>query len=283
MRDLKGRTGVVTGAGSGIGRALALALAREGVNLALLDIDASALPALRDEVAALGVEAHAFVLDVSDRAAVRATAAEVARACGDVDILCNNAGVGYRGTSLDETPDEILDWLFGVNVFGIFNVNKAFVPLIKRHGRGGHTVITGSISGLHLMAGRRNGLYTATKMAVVGLAESLRETLEPDGIGVSVLCPGNVATNAPLAGRSRPARFGGPFEREGSTQPRVGMDPADIGRIVIRAIHDNDFYVFPHPSDRVYFGRRVQAMLDGFDCWERTLPELGIDPAQPAL
>ena len=283
MRELKGKTAVVTGAGSGIGRAMASALAREGANVALLDVDEAALPAVRDEVAALGVAAHAFALDVSDRAAVHAAAEVVSDACGDIHILCNNAGVGSRGTSLEDAPDEIFDWLFNVNVFGSFNVTKAFVPLIKRHGQGGHVVITGSISGLHLMTGRKNGIYTATKMAVVGLAESLRETLEPEGIGVSVLCPGNVATNAPLAGRWRPQRFGGPFEREGSTQPRPGMDPADVGRIVVRAIQDNDFYVFPHPSDRVHFMRRVQAMLEGFDRWERVLPELGIDPAQPAL
>jgi len=282
MRDLRGKTAVVTGAGSGIGRAEALALARVGVHVALLDVDERTLPGVRDEVAALGVRAHAFPLDVSDRAAVYAAAAAVERTCGDVHVVCSNAGVAFRGTGIEETPDEIFDWLFNVNVVGMFNVCKAFVPAMQRHGTGGHLVVTGSISGLHLMAGRRNGVYTATKMAVVGLAEALRETLEPQGIGVSVLCPGNVSTNAQQSGRWRPARFGGPFERPEAAQARPGMDPADVGRVVVRAIEDGEFYVFTHPSDRAAFAQRVQGMVDAFDRWEAILPTLGIDPKQPA-
>ena len=280
--DLRGKTAVVTGAGSGIGRAEALALANAGMHIVLLDVDERTLPGVRDEVAALGVRAHAFPLDVSDRSAVQTAAAAVERTCGDVHVVCSNAGVAFRGTAIEETPDEIFDWLFNVNVVGMFNVCKAFVPAMKRHGRGGHLVVTGSISGLHLMEGRRNGVYTATKMAVVGLAEALRETLVPEGIGVSVLCPGNVATNAQHSGRWRPARFGGPFERAEASQPRPGMDPADVGRVVVRAIEDGEFYIFTHPTDRVPFTKRVQGMLDAFDRWEQILPSLGIDPQQPA-
>jgi NAD(P)-dependent dehydrogenase (short-subunit alcohol dehydrogenase family) len=283
MRDLQNKTAVVTGAGSGIGRSVALALAREGVHLALLDVDQRTLPGVCDEVAALGVRAHAFPLDVSDRAAVLAVAAQVGQTCGDIHILCSNAGVAYRGTGIEDSPDEIFDWLFNVNVFGMFNVCKAFVAAIKRHGAGGHVVLTGSISGLHLMEGRRNGVYTATKMAVVGLAEAMRETLEPQGIGVSVLCPGNVATNAQHSGRWRPERFGGAFERAEAAVPRPGMDPDDVGRVVVRAIADGEFYVFPHPTDRPLFQRRVQGMLDAFDRWEQILPTLGIDPKTPAV
>src|SRR5580704_13995326 len=105
MRELRDKTAVVTGAGSGIGRSEALALAREGVHLALLDVDERTLPGVRDEVAALGVRAHVFPLDVSDRAAVLAVAPQVERTCGDVHVLCSNAGVAYRGTGIEDTPD----------------------------------------------------------------------------------------------------------------------------------------------------------------------------------
>ncbi len=283
MRELRDKTAVVTGAGSGIGRSEALALAREGVHLALLDVDERTLPGVRDEVAALGVRAHAFVLDVSDRTAVHAVAEQVERTCGAVHVLCSNAGVAYRGTGIEDTPDEMFDWLFNVNVFGMFNVCKAFVAAIKRHGPGGHVVLTGSISGLHLIEGRRNGVYTATKMAVIGLAEAMHETLEPQGIGVSVLCPGNVATNAQQSGRWRPQRFGGPFDRPEAAAPRPGMDPDDVGRVVVQAIKDGEFYVFSHPSDRVHFQRRLDGMFAAFDRWEQVLPTLGIDPKTPAV
>lgn len=282
MRNLRGKTAVVTGAGSGIGRAEALALADVGVNVVLLDVDERTLPGARDEVAARGVRAHAFPLDVGDRAAVLAVADTVARTCGDVHVLCSNAGVAHRGTAIEETPEEIFDWLFNVNVTGMFNVCKAFVPLLGRHGTGGHLVVTGSISGLHLMAGRRNGVYTATKMAVVGLAEAMRETLEPQGIGVSVLCPGNVATNAQRSGQWRPARFGGPFERPEAAQPRPGMDPALVGRIVVRAIEDGTFYVFTHPDESEPFRARVAEMYDAFDRWGDIIPTLRTDSARPA-
>lgn len=284
MKELRGKTAVVTGAGSGIGRGMVHALAAEGIGaLGLLDIDGALLAAVRDEIGALGVKVAAHVLDVSDRAAVQKAAGTIERELGDVHVLCDNAGVAFRGPSIEDTPDETFDWLFGVNVFGIYNVIKAFVPAMKRHGGGGHLVITGSNTGLHVMTGRRNGVYGATKMAVVGIAESLHETLEPEGIGVSVLCPGMVSTNAQQSGRWRPQRFGGPFEREGASAARPGMDPADVGRIVVRAVKDGTFYIFPHPRDREYVEVRFRAISADFDHWERVLPELGVDPKQAAM
>lgn len=282
MKDLRGKNGVVTAAASGIGRAMARALAGEGVNLALLDIDEPALEAIRTEIAATGVKASAFVLDASDRAAVHATAEQAERTLGDIHILCDNAGVAFRGKSVDETNEDLFDWMMHVNVFGMYDVLRAYVPRMKRHGQPGHIVITGSVSGLHSMPDRLNGIYTATKMAVVGLAENLRATLPAQGIGVSCLCPGVVVSNAPIVGRVRPAKFGGPFEREGGSAPRPGMDAAEIGRVVVHGIKSDEFYLFSHPDDRQFVKARFQAILDGMDRWERTLPELGIDPHQAA-
>ena len=282
MKDLRGKNGVVVGAGSGLGRAMARELASEGVNLALLDIDEPALAAIHTEIAGTGVKASAFALDASDRAAIHATADRVEATLGNVHILCDNAGVAFRGKSVDETDEGLFDWMMHVNVFGMYDILRAYVPRMKRHGEPGHVVITGSVSGLHSMPDRLNGIYTATKMAVVGLAENLRATLPAHGIGVSCLCPGVVVSNAPLVGRVRPAKFGGPFEREGGSAPRPGMDPSEIGRIVVRGIKDDEFYLFSHPDDRQYVEARYQAILDGMDRWERILPELGIDPHQAA-
>lgn len=282
MKELAGKNAVVTGAGSGIGFALARALARENANVALLDIDDALLAEARDAVATLGVRAQAYRVDVGDRAAVHAAAARVERDLGAVHVLCDNAGVAFRGPALDETPDETFDWMFNVNVSGMFNVAKAFITQMRRHRKGGHVVLTGSIAGLHAMRGRRNGIYSATKMAVVGLAEFLRETLPAEGIGVSVLCPGNVVTRAQQSGRWRQERYGGPFEREGANLPRSGMDPDDVGRIVVRGIQDDAFYIFTHPSDRTYVEERFAGMIDAFERWTQVLPELGIDPTLPA-
>jgi NAD(P)-dependent dehydrogenase (short-subunit alcohol dehydrogenase family) len=284
IADLRGKTAVVTGAGSGIGRGMAQALAGAGVaRLGLLDIDQNLLDAARAEFAGGGITVAAHQLDVSDRAAVQRAAAAFEAELGIVHVLCDNAGVAFRGPSIEDTPDETFDWLFNVNVFGIYNVIKAFVPAMKAHGQGGHLVITASNTGLHLIPGRRNGVYGATKMAVVGIAESLQETLEPEGIGVSVLCPGMVKTNAQHSGRWRPQRFGGPFEREGASAARPGMDPADVGRIVVRAITDGTFYIFPHPLDREFVEERFAAISADFDRWERVLPELGVDPKQQVI
>lgn len=250
------------------------------MNLALLDIDPSALETVRREVSATApVEVHTFSVDVSDRAAVHASAGEVERALGNVHVLCDNAGVAFAGKPVDETADELFDWMMHVNVFGLFDVIRAYVPRMQRHGEGGHVVITGSTTGLRSMPDRLNGIYSASKMAVVGLAENLRATLPSSGIGVSCLCPGRVATNALLAGRRRPAKFGGPFELAGADTPRDAMDTAAIGRVVIRGIRDDEFYLFSHPRERRDIQARFQAIAAAMDRWERILPELGIDPA----
>lgn len=250
MDTFKNRVAVVTGAASGIGFAVAQALAREGAHVALVDIQAERLEAARAEIAGLGVEARAFAFDVSERKEVYAAAEAIEKAFGNIHILINNAGVGYRDVPLHETPDGDLDWLFGVNVLGVLNGIKAFVPKIKKHGEGGHVVNAGSISGLYLRSGWNYGLYSATKAAVVFLSEGLREELAPQGIGVSVLCASGVDTEVFSASRVRPARFGGPAPPPpGLADALKGhMAPATVARHVIRAMRDNAFFIITHPQ-----------------------------------
>ena len=193
-----------------------------------------------------GVKVVTEVADVSDRASLHAAAALVRHALGLVQVVCSNAGVGFR-SPLMETPDENFDWLIAVNLTGTFNVAKAFVPAMIASGKPGHLFITGSLVGLFETPANHNGVYTATKMGVLGLATSLRAELESHHIGVSVLFPGLVNTNTRLGGRYRPVRFGGPFERPDSKRSANGMSPDDVGRIAVRAIEDDIFLVQSHP------------------------------------
>jgi NAD(P)-dependent dehydrogenase (short-subunit alcohol dehydrogenase family) len=276
VRDLAGKTAVVTGAGSGLGRGMALALAGAGMNVGVLDIETAWAEETQRAVEALGVRAHAAAVDVSDRAALRTVAAELRSALGPVHVLCNNAGVGFRAP-VHETPDEVVDWLLAVNVVGAFNVVKAFIPAMIEHGAPGHMVVTASEVALFELPTHQNGVYCATKMALLGLATSMRAELSAHGIGVTAFCPGLTNTNSRQSGRHRPERFGGPFDRLDQKREKAGMDPNDAGRIVLRAILDDDFLATTHPiSVREHYLERHERILAALDRWERIVPELGV-------
>jgi NAD(P)-dependent dehydrogenase (short-subunit alcohol dehydrogenase family) len=280
MQDLRGKTAVVGAAGSGIGRALAIALAAEGMNVALLDIRREPIEELRTQLGTHGGKSGAYQVDVGDRGSVRAMADAIERELGDVDLLCSNVGVIFTGTSIDETPDEMFDWMMNVNVGGTFNIVKAFVPNMRKRGKGGHVTVTSSAAGLHIIPNEHFGAYAAAKMAVVGLGEDLRDKLAADGIGVSVIAPGRVFTNAARSGMQRPERFGGPFERENPPPLVDAMDPADAAKIIIRGIRENAPYIFTRLGDRASVERRFNAMLADFDRWDRIIPELHLGPTR---
>jgi NAD(P)-dependent dehydrogenase (short-subunit alcohol dehydrogenase family) len=280
MQELRGKTAVVGAAGSGIGRALAIALAAEGMNVALLDIRREPIEELHTQITAHGGKIGAYQVDVGDRASVRRLAEAVERDLGDVDLLCSNVGVIFTGKPIEETPDEMFDWMMNVNVAGTFNIIKAFVPKMRRRGKGGHVTVTSSAAGLHVIWDQQFGAYAAAKMAVIGLGEDLRDKLAADGIGVSVIAPGRVFTNAALSGMQRPERFGGPFAREDLPRLVDAMDPADAAKIIIRGIRDNAPYIFTRLGDRANVERRFTGMLADFDRWERVIPELQLGPTR---
>lgn len=283
MQDIKGKNAVVVAAASGIGEGIALALARAGANVALIDISPERLEATRAAAAAFGGRIVTEVADVSDRPAISAAAERVRAALGPIQIVCSNAGVGFRRELVD-TPDENFDWLVAVNFTGAYNVMKAFVPAMLASGAPGSYVITASLVSLFETPANNNGIYTATKMGLLGLATSMRAELAPKNIAVGVLFPGLVNTNTRQGGRYRPARFGGPFERPDATRSENGMSPEEIGRIVVRAIEDGTFYIQSHPTDgRRLFIEREKPILDSFAHWEGVLGELGINPGYPVL
>jgi NAD(P)-dependent dehydrogenase (short-subunit alcohol dehydrogenase family) len=266
MEKLEGRVAVITGGASGIGLGMARAFAREGMKLALLDVEDAALAEAKAGLAKLGAEVIGVRADVSDPASLEAAAERVSERFGGIHVVCNNAGV-LVGGPLAESKARDWEWLLGVNLLGVANGIRVFVPRIRAHGGGGHVVNTASVAGLTALPGL--GIYAATKFAVLALSETLREELAPENIGVSVLCPGGVRTRIFEAARNRPAILGGPDADAAPTPSAVaeamGMEPLAVGECVLRAIRANELYVLTHPEFRAAFAARAQAILEAFD------------------
>lgn len=266
MQNFEGRVAVVTGGGSGIGRGLAITLAREGMHVAVADIEQAPAEAVAEELAALGVRSMAMRVDVSDSAQVQAFADRVFNRFGAVHVLCNNAGVVTFKSILDMQLADY-QWVMGVNFFGLVHGLQAFLPRIVQQGGEAHIVNTSSIGGVIPSPGRPVAAYTASKYAIVGLSEMLRGEMEPLGIGVTVLCPGLVSTRLTEAGRNRQAAFGGPeaapghFRTDPNSSVNAGLDPLDVGQMVLSAMRSNQLYVLTGPDIE---GRR-QRIVDRFE------------------
>ena len=227
MQDFKGRTAVVTGAASGIGRGLAERFAQAGMNVVLADIEQHALDRAVNEMAAKQYRVISVPTDTMRRDSVGALAARAIAEFGNVHVLCNNAGVLGRNEGVKpvwELPAADWEWLMGVNFWGVLYGLQAFVPHMLAHGEEGHIVNTASLASW-LPGG---GPYGVTKHGVLSLSESLYADLlrENARIGASVLCPGWVDTKLASAERNRPAALvtdtGGEFGQCGARALHVG-------------------------------------------------------------
>jgi len=233
-RHLAGRTALVTGAASGIGRATALELARRGADLALCDLDEAGLEQTASEALALGREVLARRVDVAQPEAMSDFAGEVHARVEAVDLLVNNAGVAIAGGFLETTLED-WDWIVGVNLRGVVLGCHHFVPPMVRRARGGHVAIVSSAAGF--VASEALAAYCTTKFAVLGLAEALAEELGRHGIGVTAVCPGLIDT--PI---TRSARLRGSYdrpevrERMVESYRRRGYGPERVARNLLRAI-----------------------------------------------
>ncbi|AMJ67904.1 3-ketoacyl-ACP reductase [Hymenobacter sp. PAMC 26628] len=191
MESLKGKIALVTGAGKGIGRATAVALAHEGVHVGLLARTESQLQEVAQELQALGVKTAVAAVDVADRAAVEAAVAQVQQALGPIDILINNAGIGTFAKFLEMEP---ADWehIIQVNLMGVYYVTRAVLPgMIARET--GDIINVASTSGQRASAG--SSAYSASKFALMGLTEALMQEVRKQNIRVSALTPSTVATD----------------------------------------------------------------------------------------
>jgi NAD(P)-dependent dehydrogenase (short-subunit alcohol dehydrogenase family) len=259
VKDLGGRVAVVTGAASGIGKAMATSFADAGMRVMLADIDDAALESARAELAAAGHDVRAVRTDVSradDIEALRDTAFE---AFGAVHVLCNNAGVDSGGP-FASIPQSTWEWVLAVDLWSVIHGCRIFLPQMVEQGVG-HIVNTSSIAaytGMPLSAAP----YVAAKSAVLGISKNLRDELAATapGVGISVLIPGPVRTNMPTSERTRPPDVEAPPESElragvlafiDDLLAREGMDPALVGEMVVRAVTQERFFVLTHP-DEVY-------------------------------
>jgi NAD(P)-dependent dehydrogenase (short-subunit alcohol dehydrogenase family) len=281
MKEFAGKVALVTGAAHGIGLGICRALARQGVSVAMADIAADALEAARAGLAAGGATVAALPLDVSDAAAVARAAAEIEARFGKLHILVNNAGVAAPPKPVSTIALEEWAWLLGVNLYGVIHGIRACLPLIRRHGEGGHVVNTASIAGFQVRPGRGTGGYAATKYAVVALSESLAQELDGSGIGVSVLCPAAVDTTIYQSARRRPPRFGGPFEPPARHPNQIslegGLPPDAVGERVVQAIRDEELFVFTHEEPRAWLEERHRRVLAAFEATRRYNRAHGID------
>jgi NAD(P)-dependent dehydrogenase (short-subunit alcohol dehydrogenase family) len=251
---------------------MARAFLAAGLRVAVADINEAALATAKASLPGLGM---AVKLDVTRAADWERAVDAVEAALGDVEILCNNAGVGQgrfadgREITVAEMPEALWRMVLEINATGAFLGVRSVVPRMLARGTWGHVVNTASTGGL--MAPGGIAAYCASKFAVVGLSESLRAELAPAGIGVSVLCPGGVRSN--LFASSVAVRAGVPGTSEGmatvgSEALRVEqaqrMDPVFVGEMVLRAIAGNAMYVIPHPEYRGHIEERHAALLGAF-------------------
>jgi NAD(P)-dependent dehydrogenase (short-subunit alcohol dehydrogenase family) len=198
--DLTGKTALVTGAASGIGRETALAFARAGADLVVCDLNERGLDEVAGMIRGLGRTVLSRRVDVSKADDVRALADAVHAERDATDILMNNAGVAVGGRFLD-TPLEDWEWLLSINLWGVIYGCHYFVPAMVRRGQGGHVVNVASAAGY--LASSQLAAYATTKFAVVGLSEALRDELVPHRIPVTTVCPGLINTPITTSARMR--------------------------------------------------------------------------------
>jgi NAD(P)-dependent dehydrogenase (short-subunit alcohol dehydrogenase family) len=235
--NLQGRTVLVTGAGSGIGRETALLAARRGADVAICDVDEAGLADVEASAQAFGRSVLARRVDVADREQMRGFADAVHEEAGVVDLLVNNAGVGL-GAGLLESELEDWDWIVAINIMGVVHGCHFFLPPMVERGQGGHVANLSSAAGFY--ATPSLVAYSATKFAVLGLSESLREELQPHGIGVTAICPGIINTPITSSSRMRGAAADpAARERVVALYRRRNYGPDRVARNILKAVERN--------------------------------------------
>jgi NAD(P)-dependent dehydrogenase (short-subunit alcohol dehydrogenase family) len=266
-----GHVAVVTGAASGIGLGLAERFAAEGMRVVMADVEEPALAEAAARLTASGADVLPVVTDVSSAAEVDALRDQTVAKYGAVHLVCNNAGVGGPHGPLWDCPPGEWDWVLGVNLGGVINGVRSFMPLLlKQHAA--HMVNTASIFGAFAGA---LGPYGVSKHAVVALTETLYFNLQAvsaDHVGVSVLCPGAVRTRFGTSARNRPVWAGPPAESGDDERASAeqfdrlaasGASPAEVADIVVDAIRSSRFYILTSANRDEAVTRRGEQIVAG--------------------
>src|SRR5436190_3380133 len=273
MDDLQDKVAVVTGGASGIGFGLASALLAAGCRVVVADVEAAALEkAVAELDAGAAGRVHGVITDVADLAAVEALAASTLDRFGQVDVLCNNAGVSTFNT-IEHLSIDDWKWVLGVDLWGVIHGVHVFLPIMVRQGTPAHIVSTASLAGL-LSGTAQLGPYGVAKVGVVSLSETLRIELAAAGrpIGVSVLCPGLTNTNVLDSDRNRSPELGVETTTEAADTWRetmragfagpTGKEPIEVAEMVVDAILHNRFWVISHGDLKEVVEQRFAEIRD---------------------
>ncbi|MEM8858449.1 MAG: SDR family NAD(P)-dependent oxidoreductase [Chloroflexota bacterium] len=275
MKEFKGKTAVVTGAASGIGKGFAERCAQEGMNVVLADVEERALMHAAEELSAAGGIVLPVATDVSKAETIEALAQKTMDTYGGVHVLFNNAGVG-GGSSIWESTAADWEWVLGVNLYGVINGVRTFIPLMEAQNEPCHIINTASILGLVVAPG--SGVYNVTKYGVVALSETLYHelALQKSNIHVSVLCPAWVNTQILESDRNRP----GELQNAGIEEPEMtpeeeaasaafaqaianGLSPEEVADHIFQAIIEEKFYILTHDVTKPWVKERMERIVNG--------------------
>jgi len=272
MENFKEKVAVITGAASGIGRALAEHCYKQGMKIVLADVEAQALFSLEKEMIESGANALSVVTDVASDEDVKTLTRKTLNTYGRVDLLFCNAGVATGASLWDSTLNDC-KWVVDVNLWGVVHCIRHFVPVMLKQVSPCHIVNTSSMAGISTY--HPSALYHLTKHSIVALSEQIHHDLAIRGaqIKVSVICPGFVNTNIMEAERNRPKKYTNSFDDtlpvQGSKEMEEtfaemiesGMPPSEVAKMVFSAIKKEQFYIFTHPETVPLIRARMNDMI----------------------
>jgi NAD(P)-dependent dehydrogenase (short-subunit alcohol dehydrogenase family) len=271
MQELKSKVAVITGAAEGIGKAIALVAAAQGMKLVLADISANNLQRTVDEIAQTGTEVIAVTTNVAKDEDVIHLADQAYQHFGKVHLLVNNAGVAFTKAAWETTAQD-WEWIMGVNLYGVTHALRAFVPRMLEQGEEGHIVNTASMAGI--ISAPALAAYNVSKFGVVTLSEGLYHdlVLRKSKIGVSVLCPSWVKTRIIESERNRESnridieKIEMISSKTGAAimkAVQAGLEPKEVADQVFQAIKENKFYILTHPESKAAVHIRAEDILQG--------------------